>query len=127
MATFWLRLFRPLIRPFRYSYYRRPHCRYPWVHEDSWGIAHVVCGNPPVDVIDVHGLEILLNVLKRGNKVSAQVLPRLLGALMDATGGLPVCDAHKTVVREEVGEMFANATAEEQEAFKEWLRMRPSS
>lgn len=124
MASRWLRLFRPVIRPFRFSYYGRPHCRYPWVHEDSWGIIHVICGSPPVDVIDVRGLETVLRHLETGDAAMVEVMPRLLGALMDETGGLAVCELHKAYVFEKVAEIFAGATEEEQESLRKWLNAR---
>jgi hypothetical protein len=33
----WRRLLRPIARLFVFSYFGRPHCRYPAIHKDSWG------------------------------------------------------------------------------------------
>ena len=117
------RMIQPLMRFFsrETDYYSRPHCRWPWVREGKWGLIHVVCGKPPVDVIDVQNIRGIFQQLKSGDEATAEVLPGLLSATMDETGGLPVCEAHKVVLWGELGRIFSAASAEDQALLKEWL------
>jgi hypothetical protein len=64
----WRRWLRPFVRPFRFSYASRPHCRYPAVHWDSWGIMHLFCGAPPVGVVNVKRLEAAMGRVKSGDE-----------------------------------------------------------
>ena len=120
------RIIQPLMRFFSVEtdYLYRPHCRWPWVRKGKWGVLHVVCGEPPVDVMDVQNIGTIFQQLKSGDEATAEVLPGLLSALMDKTGGLPVCEAHKAVLWEELGRIFFAASAEDQALFKEWLNAR---
>jgi len=120
----WRRLLRPIARLFVFSYFGRPHCLYPAIHKDSWGIIHVVCGVPPTDTIDVKGLQDVMSRLKGGDETAAEILPSVLSATMDESGVVPVCDRHRDFLYEEIERMFDGVSEQEQEAFKEWLKTR---
>jgi hypothetical protein len=120
-VTWMRRLLRPFVRPYRFAYFGRPHCRYPWARQDSWGVMHVVCGDLPVDTIDVKALEGILARLKSGDATTAEVLPGLLSAMTDESGILPVCESHRASVSQTIDEMFSKASEQEQQAFKEWM------
>lgn len=131
MPTLWSHLrdlVRRMIRPFmaarELAYYGRRHCRWPSIREGSWGVTHVVCGAPPVDVVDVGNLQTILKQIESGNEALAEVLPKLLSATTDETGGLAVCPAHKAVLLEEITTIFSSANQQDQERLKEWLRER---
>jgi hypothetical protein len=122
--SWWRRLLRPFIRPFVFSYLGRPHCHYPWVRKDSWGVIHVLCGAPPTDTIDVKGLQAVMGRLKTGDETAAEILPGLLSATMDESGVVPVCDEHRDFLYGKVAQMFDGVSEQEQEAFREWLKTR---
>jgi hypothetical protein len=123
------KLIRRIIRPFmaerELAYYDRPHCRWPSPRKGEWS-DHVICGEPPVDVVDVQNLQTLLKQIRSGNEALAEVLPGLLGATMDDTGGVPVCAAHKEMLFDEIAMIFSSATPQDQERLKEWLTDRNS-
>jgi hypothetical protein len=45
-------------------------------------------------------------------------------AVMDESGTVPVCEGHRRGVWPEIVEIFDKASAQEQEAFREWLGER---
>ena len=56
--------------------------------------------------IDVRGLEVIVGRLKSSAKAVVEVLPHLLTATMDESGGVAVCEAHKAfLVGEDVGDL----------------------
>ena len=80
----------------------------------------MICGDPPVDRFDVKGLEATLSRLKSGDHdYVAEVLPKILSATMDESGGVPVCAGHANYIWGKISEAF-----EEQQAFKVWLATR---
>jgi hypothetical protein len=124
----WLRISRPFLRPFvrrwAFSYFGRPHCRFPAPRTDSWGIVHVVCGEPPVDVIDVRGLEGVLSRL--GNHPLVEIMPKLLSAVADDSGSVAICEGHRVFLWAKTDEIFEKATEEQVEVLKTWLSQRPT-
>ena len=82
-VSWWRHLLQPVVKPFCFSYYNRPHCGHPCVRKNSWGVYHVICGNPPVERVDVKGLEETLNHLKSGDPALAEVLPHMLSATIE--------------------------------------------
>ena len=123
-VVWWRRLLRPFARPF--AYYGRPHCRFPSLWKDKWGLTHVVCSEPPVDTIDVKGFKEIAERLRTDDDfaAAADLLPYLLDAMMDETGGVPVCEAHRNHVDQELGEMFDKMNEQQQQAFKGWIAAR---
>lgn len=87
---------------------------------------HIVCGNPPVDVVDVRNLSSIVDRLKSGNEALAHVLPPLLEATMDDTGGLPVCESHKVFLLDEILTLLESANPQDQELLRRWLEGRRS-
>jgi hypothetical protein len=122
--SWWRHLLQPVVKPFCFSYYNRPHCGHPCVRKDSWGVYHVICGNPPVERVDVKGLEETLNHLKSGDPALAEVLPHMLSATIDENGVVPVCKAHAQHITGRIDEIFENATEQEQQRFKAWLEAK---
>ncbi len=123
-VVWWRRLLRPFARLFVFDYFARAHCRYPAIHKDSWGIIHVVCGAPPIEAIEVRSLQAAMDQLKSGNEGVGAILPRILSAMMDESGLVPMCGVHRDVVYGEIDKMFDKASEEEREAFKEWVKTR---
>ena len=90
----------------------------------EWGVIHVVCGEPLVDVIDVHNIRTMFQQLRSGDEATAEVLPGLLSATMDNSGGLPVCEAHKALLWSAVSRIFSAASAQDQALLREWMNAR---
>ncbi|MBI2198306.1 MAG: hypothetical protein HYU42_06845 [Candidatus Rokubacteria bacterium] len=119
---------RPWMAAREFAYHSRPHCRFPSVRRISWGANHVVCGEPPVDAVDVHNVQTIAEIVTGGRDagmlpsalVRLLVIPGILGSLADRTGELAVCAAHRDFLWGDIAAAVDSADPEDQERFKQW-------